>query len=77
MSNWNDPTRKLQGITINKTVLLKLKAYAQETEQPFYMVIKQELEDFDKALLSKAIEIDKIRFQALEDMKKREPSDDN
>lgn len=71
MSIWNDPTRKQQIIQVNKTVLLKLKAYSKETEQPFYQVIKQELEDFDKALLKKAIEVDELRLAALENMKKQ------
>lgn len=71
MSKWSDPDKKLQGFMINKAVLLKLKAYAEETEQTFENVIKTEFEAFEQTLLNKAREIDEIRFKAIEEMKKQ------
>lgn len=72
MTRWGDPEAKPQTLPFNKTLLNKLKAYAVETNQSFYDVIKQPYQRFESDLLDLSTQIDEIRMQAiLEKQQKR------
>lgn len=58
--------RVQQIMYINKTVLMKLKAYGIETGTPFHKLIANESKIFDDLLLAKCESIDKLRMEEYE-----------
>jgi hypothetical protein len=70
MSRWNSEHKLQQIIYLDESLQRKLKAYAIETGRTFLELIEPELSAFEQALINKSVEIDSIRFKALEEMRK-------
>ena len=65
MQKWTDPQMRQQVFLFPRTVLNKLKAYSEETGQPFDKIIEPGFKIFTQYLINKCSEIDEIRYNAI------------
>lgn len=72
MDKYKDPEKKLQGYLHNRTLLMKLKAYAIEIDSTYEKLIENEFEAFEQALIKKGHEIDEIRLKAFQDAREEQ-----
>lgn len=59
-----------QVIYLNRTTLMKLKAYALEIDTPFLKLIEPEVQQFTQLLVNKMRQVDEMRMAAFEKERK-------
>lgn len=65
MQKWTDPQMRQQVFLFPRTILNKIKAFSEETGQPFDKIIESGFKDFTQYLINKCAEIDEIRYNAI------------
>lgn len=66
MGKWTDPEKRQQVFLFPRVVLNKIKAYCEETGQPFDKVIEPGFRIFEQYMINKCAEIDEIRYKAIQ-----------